>query len=336
MNRKPLLKPFAILAVAVAALLGATPMTAQTVQAITASTPDLGSVASAPTGPTVFQVNPSTGAITKLSGGGSRLATTTSRAQVTIACNANACANRVLTVRVGSVGAPTGRVAGLSNFTVAMGTAVINLAPTGTNPINFRIAAMPRGATRTFWVGADVTVLGNESAAATGNARTGFYVYTAISPNVPTAGSTAGAAIARIFRPIAITAGTALNFGKIIRPRSGSGTVAVDAATGQRTVAGTGMAGLSSPAPTRATYTVSGEGGQVFSLSVPSTFQMTGPGAPITVNLTSTTANGAKTLSSALGAAGTFSFSLGGSLPLTSTTATGTYQGSYTVTTVYN
>ncbi len=69
---------------------------------------------------------------------------------------------------------------------------------------------------------------------------------------------------------------------------------------------------------------MSGEGGQAFSISAPATFEMSGPGTPLTVSLTST-ASGAQTLSSALGSAGTFAFYMGGSFPITSTTATGTY-----------
>lgn len=335
MNQVRCSKTWLVIAAALAMLLAMRPAAAQTVQSISASTPDLGNVVSAPTGYTVFRASSSTGAITRVSGTGVRLGTTSSRALVTIACSATGCANKALTVRVGSVGTPTGRAAGLTNFTITAGTASITVAPTGTNPVSFTIAGMASGATRTFWVGADVTIRGNDSAAATGNARSGFYVYTAVSPNTPISGSTAGLAVAKVFRPIAVATGAGLNFGKVIRPRSGSGTVAVDATNGQRTFTGTGTAGLSSPPPARATYTVNGEGGQAFSITVPPNFQMSGPGTPLTVNLTST-ASGSQTLSSVLGSAGTFAFSVGGSFPLTSTTVTGTYQGSYAVTVQYN
>jgi hypothetical protein len=109
----------------------------------------------------------------------------------------------------------------------------------------------------------------------------------------------------------------------------------VNNSTGARTVTGTGAIGLSSPTPTRATYTVSGEGGQVFSITVPTSFQMTGPGTPLTVSLTPT-ASGSQTLSSALGSAGTFPFGVGGSFPISSTTTTGAYSGSYSITVQYN
>ena len=320
---------------AAAALLAAAPAAAQTVQSISPSTPELGSVVSAPTGSTVFRVSASSGAITRVSGTGVRLGTATSRALVTITCNANACRNTPLNVRVGSIGAPAGRMGGLTNFTIAAGTAVITVLPLGTNPVNFTIGGIPNGGTATFWVGMDVPILGNESASATGSANSGFYVYVSVAPNPPTAGSTAGLAVARVFRPIAVAVSSSLNFGRVTRPSSGSGTVAVNAATGQRTVTGTGAVGLSTPTPTRPTFTVSGEGGQAFSIGVPSAVQLNGPGGALNVGLTST-ATGAQTLSSALGSAGTFTFSVGGSFPFGSTTAPGTYQGSYAVTVQYN
>jgi hypothetical protein len=62
---------------------------------------------------------------------------------------------------------------------------------------------------------------------------------------------------------------------------------------------------------------------------------MAGPGSPLTVHLTST-ASGAQTLSSALGATGTFSLGVGGSFSTAAATAAGAYEGTYTVTVQYN
>jgi hypothetical protein len=307
---------------------------AQTVSSITASSPNIGNVVSAPTGTTVFQVEESSGAVSIISGNGARLSTGVSRPLVTIACSTNTCNNKVLSVRVGSIGSPTRRALALTNFTVSAGTATISNV-SGTNPVSFNIAAMSSGQTRTFYVGADFPIAGNDSAAATGSATSGFYVYVAVSGTTPTAGSTSGLAVANVFRPIALSASTALAFGKIVRPSTGSGTVSVNNATGARTVTGTGTLGLSSPTPSRASYTVSGEGGQVFTLSVPANFQMTGPGPALTVTLTPT-ASGSQTLSSAAGSAGTLSFGVGGSFPISSTTTTGAYSGSYTITVQYN
>jgi hypothetical protein len=324
-----------IAAALAAAALCPAPACAQTVQSITPSTPDLGTVVSGASGNTVFRVSSSSGAITRVSGTGVRLTAGNSRSLVTIACNTTACRNSALNVRVGSIGSPSGRAAALTNFTVTAGTAVFSVAPTGTNPVSFRIQGIPQGSTATFWVGADFPIQGDTSTAATGNASSGFYVYVAVAPTVPTTGSTAGLAVAKVFRPINIAQATGLSFGKVVRPSSGSGTVSINAASGVRSVTGTGTVGLSSPAPTRASYTVSGEGGQAFSLSVPTSFTMTGPGTQLTVSLVPT-ASGAQTLSSALGSAGTFGFGVGGSFPITSSTVSGAYQGSYSITVQYN
>jgi hypothetical protein len=315
-------------------LCAATPALSQTVQSISPSAPDLGNVVSAPSGDTVFRVSASTGAVTRVSGTGARLATGTTRALVTVACNDPQCPTKDINVRVGSFGSPTGRAGQLSNFTVAPSTATFKVQPTGTNPVSFTLAPLNTGATATFWVGADFPIRGNETAAATGNATSAFYVYVSFS-STPTTGSTAGLAVARVFRPINIAASSNLAFGRIVRPTSGTGTVAINASTGARTVSGTGTVGLSSPTSTRALYTVSGEGGQAFSLSFPATFQMTGPGTPLTVTLTST-ASGTQSLGSAIGSAGTFVLGIGGSFPISSTTATGLYQGTYRVTVQYN
>ncbi|WP_432214724.1 DUF4402 domain-containing protein, partial [Salmonella enterica] len=65
-----------------------------------------------------------------------------------------------------------------------------------------------------------------------------------------------------------------------MRPRTGSGSVVINASTAARTVSG-GIAALSTPATSRASFTVTGEGGQAFSLSIPSTLTMTTTGGSL-------------------------------------------------------
>jgi hypothetical protein len=308
------------------------PAAAQTA-AIAPSAPDLGNVVSASTGTTTFRVSGSAGTIAKVTGNGARLSSGGSPVLVTISCNANTCRNKALTVRVGSIGSPSGRMGALSNFTVTPGSATVTGA-SGTNPLTFTIGALANPGSATFWIGMDVPIQGDDSGAGTGSANSSFYVYVAVQGTTPTSGATS-LALARVFRPIAISNSAPLAFGKIVRPASGTGSVAISASNGARTVTGTGAIGLSSPAPGRATYLVSGEGGQSFTLSIPSSFQMTGPGTPLTVSLTST-ASGSQSLSAAAGSAGTLSFGVGGSFPIASTTVTGAYQGSYAVTVSYN
>lgn len=313
---------------------------AQEIESITSGMPDYGSIVSAPSGTSVFRANPNSGTISRVSGNAARLTSGNSRATVTIACNHGSCRNRSIAVRVGSAGSPSGRVDALTNFTIAAGTANFETPPSGTNPVSFTLRPVgSNNGTITFYIGADLPVEGNESAASPGNATSAFYVFIAPAGTTPTlattTGPSSGLAIARVFRPITITNSTPLAFGRILRPTTGHGSVSLSATTGTRTVAGTGALGLGTPTPTRAAYSVSGEGGQAFSISVPSNFQMTGPGTPLPVSLSST-ASGSQVLSGALGAAGNLSFFVGGQFSLNSTTAQGEYTGSFTVTVQYN
>ena len=314
------------------ALVAASSARAQTYTvSITANTPDLGNVVSATSGNTVFNVVSSTGTISAGSGTGVRLSTGTSRATVTITCsNVNACTTSNVAVRIGSIGTPTGRMGALTNFNAASGTATITGTPSGTNPLNLTLTPLPKTGGRTIFVGMDVPITATGT---TGNATSGFYVYAIKSGSTPAAGSTAGLAIARVYRPISMSKTADLSFGRVVRPATGTGTVTVDATTGARTQT-TGV-GLNTPAAARAVYSVTGEGGQAFSVSVPTSFTMSATGGSVTVT-TSTTASGAQVLSSTLGSAGTFGFGVGGSFPLASTTATGSYSGTFSVTVQYN
>jgi len=149
------------------------------------------------------------------------------------------------------------------------------------------------------------------------------------SANVSTTGS------ARIVQPISIAKDSDLAFGTIVRAVTGTNTITVNETTGARTLTGAGDGVLVTSTVTRAAYTVTGEGGQTFSISVPATFSMTGStSGTITVNLTPTAATG--TLSGTVGAAGTATFGVGGDFSLPSSQATGQYSGSFTATVAYN
>jgi hypothetical protein len=136
---------------------------------------------------------------------------------------------------------------------------------------------------------------------------------------------------ATLIQPITLTQGTGLAFGTLVRPGTGTGTATIDSTTGNLTVAN-GVVALASTT-SRAVYNVAGEGGSTFSIAVPATFNLTGP-STIPVTLTPTGSTG--TLSNALGTAGTASFGVGGNFSIASTTATGSYTGTYNVTVAYN
>lgn len=141
-----------------------------------------------------------------------------------------------------------------------------------------------------------------------------------------------------VFRPITLTKNTDLSFGTVVRPATGSGTITISQTDGSRSLSGSGALLSTGPnaSPGRATYTVNGEGGQTFSISVPANFNMTRSGGSetITVVLTPTATTG--TLSNALGQAGSSTFGVGGQIPINDTTASGAYTGSFTTTVAYN
>src|SRR5262249_23710157 len=110
-------------------------------------------------------------------------------------------------------------------------------------------------------------ILGSAAAAAVGGA--------AFAQSSATQATTASGTI---FQPIVLAKNTDLSFGTIVRPSTGNGTVTVAAADGARTLSGSGALLTSGTAAARATYTVTGEGGQAYSVTVPANMTMTRSG----------------------------------------------------------
>ena len=151
--------------------------------------------------------------------------------------------------------------------------------------------------------------------------------------------STTGAFTGTIIRPILVTASQSLGFGTIVRPSSGSGVVTL-ANNGTLSVTGTGAVALPSTTPHAGMFTVSGEGGQVFTLAVDSTVTLTNAGSS-GGSLSVTTSNDAAcstscTLSGALGASGGLTFHVGGAFAISSTTHPGAYAGTLNISVAYN
>ena len=298
---------------------------------------DLGSVAAAATGDTVFRASPATGATTVQSGGGRRLSTTSVRALVTVICKParvaeEKCKDDNIAVRIGTVGPVTGRARALTNFSVAAGTATILGAPTGANPLSVTLAALGNNTSKTFFVGADFPVAGDDSGLATGNGENSFYVYVVDALGLPFASDTDKGKV-KAFRALSVSKTADLSFGRIQLPSTGSSTVTLNASTGVRTLTGTAFA-YPTPAPTRAAFTATGEGGQQFSLSIPTSLNLVGPTTiPVTVT---NTAPSAPSLSGGLGAAGSYSFTVGGSFTISTTTPAGAYSGTLVVGVDYN
>ena len=139
-----------------------------------------------------------------------------------------------------------------------------------------------------------------------------------------------------VYQPISIVKDADLAFGRVVRPSTGTGPGSVTIANGgTRSTAG-GVIGLTSTT-SAAGFTVTGEGASSVAISIPANFQLTNGSAFLTVTTTNDLGTPASTsLNGSLGGTGTKSFNVGGSVPITDTTASGAYTGSFTVTATYN
>jgi Domain of unknown function (DUF4402) len=139
----------------------------------------------------------------------------------------------------------------------------------------------------------------------------------------------------KIVQPITLTKVSDLAFGTLVRSTSiSTNTVTVDPSTGARALTGSGDGVLVASTVSRAAFTVGGEGGQTFSVTVPSTFTMTSGANNITVTLATTGATG--TISGTIGSAGTATIGVGGNFSANNAQAGGAYSGSFTTTVAYN
>lgn len=322
-------------------LLGRGAALAETYTVSSVTQANLGNIVSAATGDTIYTAAAGTGAVTK-TGTGVRLSTGIVRGLITISCSnvttggSGSCAtNRQFDVRI-TVGAASGRTKAFTSFSAAVGTPTTALVsgPTlsGTT-LTFRAGGMAAGATRTFHVGFVVPTGADNSGLASGSAVANYTVQVKNSAAATYAAGLNGSLIASVFRPIAMAKTSDLSFGRVVRPPSGGATISIAAATGARTTTAGGL--VSTPTPSRAAFTITGEGAQTVSIAVPTSFSMTSGANTLTVT-TATNAAGAPALSGALGASGTYSFGVGGSVAITSATPPAAYTGSFSVTAQYN
>lgn len=302
---------------------------------------DLGTVTAAPSGTTTFQINPSSGQVSLQSGDGRRISTALVRVLVTISCQANGngngngngkdCKNNKIGVMIGGVGITTGRALPLTNYTVSTTSASLSGGVSGSNPISFTINPVNPGQTASFYLGANFPVAGDDTGNATGLGLSPFYVIIK-DPSGNQLDSLLSSGLLTAYRALGISKTSDLQFGIVSQAKT-SGTVTLDPNTGVRTVSGGGI-GFASPTPTLAAFTITGEGGQAFSVSVPSVVQLTG-GTNLNVT-TATNLPSTPVLSSSAGNAGTFALKVGGSFPISNGSITGAYSGSFTVTVNYN
>jgi hypothetical protein len=295
---------------------------------------DLGRVTSAASGDSVFLVDPTAGVVTEQSGAATRSSSGPARAVVTITCTAQVAGDctKNINVKFAITGSPSGRQRALTRLTFQLGTATIGpgSGPGPPGQTFVTIAPVAPGSSATIFIGGSMTIAGDDSGLPTGLSETDFSISAGETTSLTPIGT--GAMQATVIRSLSISKTQDLTFGTVSTPQTGSGTVTIDPATGVRTTVG--AVGYSSPAPGQATFNVTGEGGQAFSVTVPATFQMTGPQA-MTVT-TSNSVTGTPLLSGSLGSQGSFNFGVGGAIALSSTTPNGNYTGSFTVTVAYN
>lgn len=137
-----------------------------------------------------------------------------------------------------------------------------------------------------------------------------------------TANSTINAAIT-------MASTSSLNFGNIV-PGTG-GTVAVSA-TGVRTTTGGLVA--SGGTVTAASFAVTGTPSTAYTITLPASASLTGPGAPMNVDFSTAQVTGGS-LSRTLSASGTDTFSSGGTLTVDNAQTAGSYSGTFTMTVSY-
>lgn len=135
-----------------------------------------------------------------------------------------------------------------------------------------------------------------------------------------------------IIRPLTITKTSDLAFGRIVRPRTGTGTVTL-ANTGNSVVAAAGAVALASTT-SRAIFGVAGEGAQAVTTTIPGTVSLTSGANTLVVTLLPDFGS-TVTLSGALAAAGTATLNVGGSFNLVDTQASGAYTATFPVTVAY-
>lgn len=158
-----------------------------------------------------------------------------------------------------------------------------------------------------------------------------------------TATATGVTASTVIYVPITINKIADLSFGDVF-PGSVAGTVALDPVTGTATPTGTGVSlGIAAHAAAPASFSMTGKKNATFSLTLPSTVSMSGPGPAIEVN-SITCAVGAgstmtgPTFTGALSALGDQNVKVGGTMAISTAAlqTEGAYSGTFNVTVTYN
>ncbi|MBO9669165.1 MAG: DUF4402 domain-containing protein [Sphingobium sp.] len=136
-------------------------------------------------------------------------------------------------------------------------------------------------------------------------------------------------------QPIALSETAALQFGLVAKGTTGSNTIVINETTGSRSLGGGGNASLVTGGTTgRAAYSVTGQDGATFSITLTSSsINLTDGGTgSLAATLTRSATTGTLT-------GGTATFGIGGTLTVDNTDANdaaGAYSGDFEVTVAYN
>lgn len=289
--------------------------------------PNIGTVAKAASGDTVFRVTPG-GAVTVQSGlGGRALGQTTVTLPVTVKCSgSSSCSNKTVYVKVQS-GTASLPARALTDFTVS-GSTVVTSSESGTNPLTFHLSPIPNNTTVSFTLGMDIGIAGSSTSSTLGTVNPTYKVSVGFTSSV-TSDNDSGSAQADVIQPMSLSNTADLSFGRVVKPSAAGTTGSVSITANNAPIATNGVVILTPPS--RAAYTVTGQPGQGLTITVPSSFTLTNGAHTITATTT-----GAPAGITALGTSGSYSFYVGGTMPVSDTTATGTYHGSYSVTVSYD
>jgi hypothetical protein len=289
---------------------------------------NLGKVAM-PNSTSTFHIHPNGAVVTQTGSGIFVGGAPAARALVTVGCTGTTTCNnthiKVVITRTTPVDAP---VSSLTSFTVAMSDASLaGSAPSPASSITFTLNPISKNTSKSFYVGMDMAVLGSGSSTGPG---AGPWTVTVSNTSGHSAASSATSTQITSLRPIGVTKSSDLAFGVIVKPASGSGTVTMAPGGGMSFTNGIINVGDHAPA----LFKITGEGGAAFSFSLQPTMTMSaGAGTSL---LVTTIGSGTYTLGSTLGASGTTSLAVGGSFPLSSTTKSAHYSGSFSVLAIYN
>jgi len=150
----------------------------------------------------------------------------------------------------------------------------------------------------------------------------------AVQPTTSHAATATANASVTILAPVTITKTADLIFGSVA-PTTSAGTVVMSAA-GART--GTNVTLSSTATGNAAAFNLSGDANSTFSVTLPSSTTLTGPGSSMTVNAFTSSPSSTGTFNGS----GAATLTVGATLAVGANQAAGSYTGTFSVTVDYN